>query len=76
MSDLFDLEQQILETWKVTDDINLLYANVMDKDMSKDDIANTLLGIRHVYNMRYEQMWETFERMTKEFYEAKKHARV
>lgn len=61
MSDRFDLEQNILDCWKITDDINLLYKNVMEEELDKDKIANVLLGLQAIYSMRYEQLWETFE---------------
>ena len=40
---IFDLEQEIMKTWHVVDDIQLLNENVMETDMSTDDIANALL---------------------------------
>ena len=61
MSDRFDLEQNILDCWKITDDINLLYKNVMEEELDKDKISNVLLGLQAIYSMRFEQLWETFE---------------
>lgn len=61
MSNRFDLEQEILQTWHVCDDIELIYKNVMDRDMSKDEIANVLLGIKSLYDMKFNQLWDTFE---------------
>ena len=51
---IFDLEQEIMKTWHVVDDIQLLNENVMETDMSTDDIANALLGLENIYNMRFE----------------------
>lgn len=61
MSDRFDLEQNILDCWKITDDIDLLYKNVMESDLDKDNVSNVLLGLQAIYSMRFEQLWETFE---------------
>lgn len=61
MTDRFDLEQNILTCWNVTSDVDLLYANVMEKDMTKDEIANMLLGIKSIYDMKFEKLWDTFE---------------
>lgn len=61
MSDRFDLEQQLIECWKVTDDINLVYASVMDTNMSQDDIANVLLGLKTLYDLKFNRLWNTFE---------------
>ena len=63
MSDRFDLEQNILDCWKITDDVNLLYKNVMEEELDKDKIANVLLGLQAIYSMRFEQLWETFENL-------------
>ena len=63
MSDRFDLEQNILDCWKITDDVNLLYKNVMEEELDKDKISNILLGLQAIYSMRFEQLWETFENL-------------
>ena len=62
MSNRFDLEQQMLQAWHVCDDLDLLYKNVMDRDMSKDEIANVLLGMKSLYDMKFNQLWDTFEK--------------
>ena len=66
MVDRFDLEQDIMKCWNVTDDVDLLYRNVMEGDLSKDDIANALLGIQSLYNMRFDEMFRHFEQLIKD----------
>lgn len=66
MTDRFDLEQGILKCWNITDDIYLLYENVMESEMSKDDIANTLLGIHKLYEMKFEKLFANFETLVQE----------
>jgi hypothetical protein len=61
MVDRFDLEQHIMKCWNVTEDIDLLYRTTMDKDLSKDDIANALLGMKTLYEMKFEEMFSDFE---------------
>lgn len=61
MTDRFDVEQGILSCWHVTDDIDLLYKQVMEGDPTTDDIANTLLGIKHIYSMRFNNLFNDFE---------------
>ena len=65
MTDRFDLEQEIMNCWNVTDDIDLLYENVLEKEMSVDDIANALLGMKTLYQMKFEKCFETFETVIK-----------
>lgn len=64
--DRFDLEQNIMKCWNITDDINLVYKNVMESDMSNDDIANALLGLKTLYDMRFEELFNNFETMIHE----------
>jgi hypothetical protein len=66
--DRFDLEQNIMKCWNVTDDIYLLYENVMDRspEMTSDEIANTLLGMHQMYEMKFHKLWDTFETLIHE----------
>lgn len=66
MVDRFDLEQDIMKCWNVTEDIDLLYRNVMDRDLTKDDIANALLGMKTLYEMKFEEMFSHFETLVRE----------
>ena len=61
MSNRFDVEQGILSCWHVIDDIDLLYKQVMDGNPSTDDIANALLGMKAIYEMRFNAMFKDFE---------------
>ncbi len=65
-NDRFDLEQNIMRCWAVTEDIDLLYENVMDRDMSQDDIANALLGLHQLYEMKFNKLWDNFEVLIRE----------
>jgi len=66
--DRFDLEQNIMKCWNVTDDIYLLYENVMDgvPEMTTDQIANALLGMHQLYEMKFEKLFRNFEQLVKE----------
>ena len=58
MIDRCDLEQQILDCWKITDDIPLLEAqgaNVAD-----------MTSLACVYEFKFKQLWATFETMVAE----------
>ena len=63
MVDRFDLEQHIMKCWNVTDDVDLAYRSIMDKDMSTDSVANLLLGIKTIYDLRFEELFAQFEKM-------------
>ena len=54
--DRFDLEQQILDCWKITDDLKL----VAVKGEQAVEAVSTL------YELKFEQLWSTFESMVHE----------
>jgi hypothetical protein len=58
MTDRFDLEQQIMECWKITDDIPLLEeqgANIAD-----------MTSLACVYEFKFKKLWDTFSKMVEE----------
>lgn len=66
--DRFDLEQQIMKCWNVTDDINTLYEGVMDSspELTTDEIANALLGMHQLYELKFNKLFATFEQLVQE----------
>jgi len=58
MTDRFDLEQQILECWKVTDDIKLF--------AEQDPSEEKWLALKTYYDAKFDQLWNTFETMCHE----------
>lgn len=68
MTTASDLEQQLLSCWHVTDDLKLVFDAVSNGKMSTDDIANALLGLQTVYNLKFEQCFGTFEKYLQERY--------
>ena len=57
MSDRFDFEQEILECWKVTNDLKMY----IDQEAS---IADTKVLIDY-YERKFQKVWDTFESMIK-----------
>lgn len=58
MTDRFDLEQQILDCWKITDEISMMEeqgANVAD-----------MTSLACVYEYKFKRLWSTFETMIAE----------
>ena len=55
----FDLEQEIMKCWKITEDIELLYYNFDQLD--EDQRMNFLLGLKELYELRFQKLWNTFE---------------
>ena len=65
-----DLEQHIMECWKLVDDVKLLYEQVMNKALHKDQdrLANALLGLHTIYEMKFERAFNTYEEVLKQHY--------
>jgi hypothetical protein len=59
MSDRFDLEQNIMQCWNVCDDIQL-YLDMHD-NMDEDQRLNYLIGLKQMYQMKFERCWDNFE---------------
>jgi len=59
MTHRFDLEQNIMQCWNVTDDIQL-YLDMYD-NMDEDQRMNYLIGLKQMYQMKFERLWDNFE---------------
>lgn len=57
----FDLEQAINSLFGTIDDLDLLIEDVLEKDSSKDEIANALIGIKTILNMKHQKIFDTFK---------------
>jgi hypothetical protein len=66
MSNIQDLEQEVLLCWGIAEDLLLLADEVDD-----DDLQNKILGIKNVYEMRFRKAWDTYEKVVKEHYKWK-----
>jgi len=64
--DRLEFEQQIMSCWNVTSDIKDLSEEVLEGDLSKDQITNVLIGIEHLYNIRFEKLFRQFEQLIRE----------
>lgn len=72
MSDIFDLEQQILDCWHIVDDLKVLEEGVLDKGISVDEIANISIGLEKLYQLKFEKLFNTFENHCREFHKYRK----
>ena len=57
-----DLESAIMVAWQTSDDINLLFKHYGDHPvpMTEDEVANALLGIKMLHDMRMEALMDTY----------------
>jgi len=54
----FDLEQDIFKCWHIIDDIDQLLEMILDRDASKDSIANVLAGLSVLYEDRFQRLMD------------------
>ena len=67
MADRFDFEQQIMKCWNMVDDVDQLYGQIMESDhLNKDEIANYLLGLKTIYNVKFDTLFNQFEQLIRE----------
>ena len=64
--DIFELEQEILHCWHITNDLRDVGEMFLEgyKDATPDNISNVSVALADVYNMRFEKMWRNFENIT------------
>ena len=73
MSTVYDLEQQIMECWHITDDIKILTEEVIEGDLSKDQITNVLIGLEQLYALRFNKLFRTYEKHLGDYYNLTKN---
>jgi len=63
----FDLEDAIYKVWQTADDIETLYKYHGDaeKPMTEDQIANALIGLKQLHDMRCWQLMDMSARVFK-----------
>lgn len=61
--DRFEFEQQIMSCWNITTDLKDLTEGVLEHDLSPDQIANALMGMEQLYNIRFEKLFREFEQL-------------
>ena len=57
--DRFDLEEAIMNAWRTSDDIKAFYKS--SEYMDEDQVMNALMGLEIFAEMRFNELWDTFE---------------
>jgi hypothetical protein len=61
--DRLEMETQIMSCWNITTDLKDLTEGVLEYDMSPDQIANALMGMQELYEIRFDKLFRTFEQL-------------
>jgi len=69
----FALEEQIMDCWRVVDDIRVVQTVHQDTEgLSVDDMSITLMGIEKLYTLKFQLLFDTFEKHLMALHEARK----
>jgi hypothetical protein len=66
MSKVYDLEEKIMECWSILDQIDTTLQIVDRTSCNEDAISNALVGIKQLYQTKFEVLFETFEEVLRE----------
>ena len=67
--DRFNLEAEIMSVWNTKDDLQSITSRMIDDPdgpMSEDDIANVLIGLTELHDIRCKKLFNVFETMVRE----------
>lgn len=67
--DRFKFEQQIMECWNVTTDLKTVTEYMLDFPLEasrEDKIANMLMGIEALYEVKFDKLFRQFEQLVRE----------
>jgi hypothetical protein len=59
--DRFDFEQQLMDCWRITDDIRDTSEALLEGDLNTDETSNILIGLRQLYELKLNKLWDMFE---------------
>jgi len=65
LKSIHHLDEQIQQCWQVIDDIKLLYDR-LDEIEDEDDLANYLLGLKTIYQHKFEVLYSTYNKSVHE----------
>ena len=72
---IFSLEQQIMQCWQVVDDVDTVTKWFVDSPEWEgmdpklcDALMNKYFAIKELYDLKFDEMWHTFENVCKEYH--------
>ena len=68
MLKLYELEQPIMDCWRVCDDLTVVFKQIGDgeREPTHDELMNTLMGMQQLYQWKFEQLFDKYEDVLKE----------
>jgi hypothetical protein len=69
---IFDLEQEIMHCWNVTSDIDVVLNESCEGNLTHDETQNLLLGLKSLYEIRFNILFRAFEEHCKDYWKYRK----
>ena len=78
---IFDLEQEIMRCWNITDDLDDITTYFVDSPQWKDDdfspkacdaLMNKYFGLKEVYDVKFQKLWDNFEQVCREYHQLRR----
>lgn len=63
--DRLELENQIHSLLSICEHIDLLSENILENDMSTDEVANFTIGLSVLLKMKHDKLFDTFKQVFK-----------
>ena len=62
------LDALIMSCWSVCDDLEVVYRQLGDgeREPTSDEMMNTLMGMKQLYQWKFEQLFDTYEKVLHE----------
>lgn len=57
----FDLEQKIMDAWKMTDDLGSIIDKMESTEMTQEEILEYVKAVHILSNLRFDSLFTTFE---------------
>jgi hypothetical protein len=64
--DRFDLEESIMSCWSTKEDIQIICESLLDGDCDMEKIANALMGVAELHDMKCKKAFDIFEKVVVE----------
>jgi len=63
MSKLQELEELIMASWNIIEDLNATRRLLANPASTQDQVDNVLLGLTELYNLRFNELFATYEQL-------------
>lgn len=63
MSELYEMEEKIMNCWNIIEDLKTINAGVLEHDWDSDNISNAIQGLVEIYQLRFDDLFRMYERV-------------